>query len=150
MAYEIPILPNINGCIYKLWYLNKYIIVKCKTLFRSKENIESGLKYFFKNTPKGRKETDYFHLFFVFVLDNPFNDFSIEIIFESENPLELLKREFLEKQKAKSDENCLNNSFDVYVPKNTQVNGKKSWINRGYYLNFMQWRLKYLNQNKIG
>ena len=68
---------------------------------------------------------------------------------KSNNPLELLKTEFFELSKAKYDPNCLNNDFDVYIPKFTQVNGKKSWINRGYYLNFMQWKKKQLNQSMI-
>lgn len=149
MAYSIPILEYTEGCVYKLWYKERFIVIKCKTLARSTANILNGLKYFLLGTPKGRKEEDYFHDFFTYVQSNPFENFSIEVILKSNNPLELLKTEFFELSKSKYDPRCLNNDFDVYIPKFTQVNGKKSWINRGYYLNFMQWKQKQLNQNMI-
>lgn len=149
MAYEIELVPDIQGCVYKLWYAGRYVIVKCKTLWRSAQNISSGLNYFLKGTPKGRKEEDLYHEFFTYVQENPFQKFTIDIVLSSNNPLELLKSEFFELAKAKYDPRCLNNNFDVYIPKFTQVNGKKSWINRGYYLNFMQWKKKQLNQSTI-
>ncbi len=148
MAYEIHIPANIEGCVYKLWYANRYVIVKCKTIVRSVQNIKSGLDYFFKGTPKGRKDDDFFHEFFTHVQLHPFENFEIEMIFASNNPYELLKTEQAELFKAKYDPQCLNQSFDAYIPKFTQVNGKKSWINRGYYLNFMIWKKKRLNQSK--
>ncbi len=149
MAYEIPLIPNVSGCVYKLWYYEKYVIVKCKTLARSVMIVKETFARFFKNTPKGRKETDYYHKLFVYVMDNPFNDFSIEIILQSDNPYELLKAEYLSLQAGKADEKCLNQEFDVYIPVFTQVNGKKSWINRGYYLNFMEWKRNYVNRSSI-
>lgn len=147
MTYKIQILPGIEGCVYKLWYANRYIIIKCKTLWRSAQNISSGLDYFLKGTPKGRKEEDYFHEFFCHVQMNPFQEFKIELLLSSNNPYQLLKAEHLALQKAKNDPQCLNQSFEVYIPKFTQVNGKGSWINRGYYLNFMIWKKK-ISQNK--
>lgn len=144
MAYEIQIVPNVEGCVYRLWYAGKYVIVKCKTLLRSVTIANETLQRFLKNTPKGRKPDDYFHNIFEHVLQNPFQDFTIDIIFTSNSPFELLKTEFLELAKAKSDPLCLNITFEPYIPKFTQVNGKKSWVNRGYYLNFMQWRKKQL------
>lgn len=128
--------------MYKLLYAGKYIIVKGKTLARSVQIIEVGLTRFLKNTPKGRKETDYYHKFFTHILHNPFQKVELQIIFQSDNPLLLLKREQTELNLAKNDTNCLNQSFDAYIPQFTQVNGKKSWINRGYYLNFMDWKRK--------
>jgi hypothetical protein len=149
MAYEIPKIPNVEGCVYKLWYAGKFVVIKCKTLTRSSTIIRESLRRFLANTPKGRQEKDYFHDFFIHVNENPFNDFTIEVILSSNNPLELLKCEFFELAKAKYDPRCLNHDFDVYIPKFTQVNGKKSWINRGYYLNFMQWKRKQLNPDMI-
>lgn len=116
---------------------------------RSVANVTTGLRRFLQRTPKGRKQEDYFHDFFEYVQEFPFEDFRIEIILKSNNPLDLLKTEFIELNKAKTDSQCLNHSFEVYIPQYTQVNGKKSWINRGWYLNFMQWRKKQLSQSKI-
>lgn len=140
MACQIPILPGVNGCVYKLWYANRYVIVKCKTLFRSAQNIESGLDYFFKGTPKGRKEEDFYHEFFVHVQMHPFEQFKIELLLVSDNPYQLLKAEQKALWYAEKDAQCLNQKFDAYIPQFTQVNGKGSWINRGYYLNFCIWK----------
>ncbi len=143
MASEITIPPGIEGCVYKLWYGKKYVIIKCKTLARSRENIEIGLKYFLKNTPKGRNPNDMYFKFYSHVIENIGNMFFMEMIFASNNPLKLLMAEFLALQKAKDDENCLNRDFEPYVPQDTQKKAG-SWINRGYYLNYMKWKQKKL------
>lgn len=150
MAYNIPILPNVDyakGCVYKLWYENRFVVVKCKTLFRSVDNITKGFAFFLTGTKKAQKEEDYYHEFFSFIQENPFNNFKIEVILQSNNPLELLKCEQRQLNIAKYDPRCMNNNFDAYIPKFTQVNGKKSWINRGYYLNFMQWKKDQANRS---
>src|SRR5690242_17623892 len=149
MNHQIDVPENIEGCVYKLWYADKYIILKCKTLARSIFGIKTDLHYFFKGTPGGTKESDLYFDFYVHVQEVPFQKFKVEIILSSNNPLELLKCEQIELEKAYDDPNCMNKSFEVYIPKHTQVNGKKSWINRGYYLNFMQWMRKRANQNTI-
>lgn len=142
MWYQIDDIPNLAGhVVYKLSYKEKYVIVAGKTIQRSIQNINVGLKYFFLNTKKGRNPDDRYYNFYCYVADNPFDSFSVEVISESESPLLFLKSEHAELQKAKDDPNCLNKVFDVYIPQFTQVNGKKSWINRGYYLNFMNWKL---------
>lgn len=141
--YKIDTIPEINGCVYKLWYADRYVIIKARTLARSLQIVENGLHRFLKDTPKGRKQTDIYYQFNTHILNNPFQKFTIELVETSNNPLTLLKKEQLELNKSKTDSNCLNHSFDAYIPKFTQVNGnKKSWINRGYYLNFMQWKRK--------
>jgi hypothetical protein len=145
MVSELQIPENVEGCVYKLWYAGKYIIIKCKTLVRSRENIETGLKYFLKNTPKGRNPNDMYFKFYSHVIENIGNLFWIEVLASSNNPLKLLKTEFLELRKAKEDKNCLNRDFEPYVPQDTQRQ-KGSWINRGYYLNYMKWKQKFSNR----
>lgn len=141
---------GIGACVFKLMYNGKYVVVKCKTLIRAVENINTGLKYFFKNTPKGRNPNDLYYKFYNFVAENPFHSFSIDPIIISENPYELLKAEHIALEVGEKDGDCLNQFFGVYIPEFTQVNGKKSWINRGYYLNFMEWRRnRSANRNTI-
>lgn len=152
MWYQVTEIPDLTGhIVYKLFYQNKYVVVAGKTIQRSIENINTGLLYFFKNTPKGRNPNDRYYKFYCYVADNPFGNFSIDIVYRTENPFEFLKSEHLALQEAKKNENCLNTSFEVYIPQFTQVNGKKSWINRGYYLNFMNWKrdLEDVSQKKI-
>lgn len=142
--YEIPLIPNIEGCIYKLWYAGKYIVVRCKTIWRSKQNLEIDIDYFLKNQHKNRpekhREGNLYHDFYVHIYENPEQNFTVEVILSSNNPLELLKCDYMELVKGKYDPRCLNNNFEPYIPKFTQVNGRKSWINRGYYLNYMKWK----------
>jgi len=145
MGNDIPIHDNIEGCVYKLWYSGKYVIIKCKTLVRSRENIETGLKYFLKNTPKGRNINDLYYKFYCHIIENIGNIFWIDILVSSNDPLKLLKSEFLELRKAKEDCNCLNRDFEPYVPHDTQ-RPKGSWINRGHYLNYMKWRQKFTDK----
>lgn len=146
MIFDIEIPEKIEGCVYKLWYADRYIILKCKTLARSVFGIKNDLHYFLRGTKGGTKENDLYYDFYVHVQEFPFENFKIEIILASNNPLELLKTEQIELEKSYEDQKCLNKDFDAYVPKLTQVNGKKSWINRGYYLNFMQWKKKRASQ----
>ncbi len=140
-------LPNIKSCVYKLWYKDKYIIEKCKTLSISVSKLEKGLQCFIKNTPNGRDTKNLAYDFFNYILWNGGGELRVEVIFEHSNPYQLLKREQEELDKARDDENCLNQRFDAYIPIFTQTNGRGSWINRGYYLNFCMWKKKRVIQN---
>lgn len=147
MWYQVTKFPSVEGCVYRLWYAEKYVVIKCKTIIRSVENINNDLKHFFQETPKGRKKDNLYYKFYSHVAANPFQSFSIEIVLASNNPLELLKSEHTALQLGKTDEKCLNSTFEVYIPQFTQVNGKKSWINRGYYLNFMHWKADFIKKS---
>jgi hypothetical protein len=145
---EIPVIES--SCVVKVWYDGKYIIAKCKTLGWLKYSIETDIKYFLKNTPKGRKEGNLFYDLYSYILENQGKELSVEVIFTSDSPFELLKAEHMELKKATQDPRCLNKDFEPYIPKFTQINGKKSWINRGYYLNYMNWKRKFAIQSMIG
>ena len=150
MWYQINNIPEVKGhVVYKLWYEKKYVVVAGKTIERSIANINTGLYYFFKDTPKGRNPNDVFYNFYCHVDDFPFEKFTIEIIFATENPYQHLKTWFLELLKAKEDHKCLNMYFEPYIPNGTNKSGQKSWINRGFYLNYMQWKKKFYAQRKI-
>ena len=149
MWYKIENIQEVTGhVVYKLRYQGKYVVVAGKTIERSIENINTGLHYFFKDTPKGRNPNDIFYTFYCHVDDFPFQEFKIEIVHKTENPYQHLKAWFLELMKAKEDSKCLNLYFEPYIPQRT--NGRTgSWINKGYYLNFMQWKKKFDNRSKI-
>ncbi len=143
-----PII-GIEGCVYKLWYAEKYIVIKCRTLARSCENLNTNIEYYFKNIGKDKHQKDNYLQFYQHIHQNNQGKFKIEVLLQSNNPYQLLMSEQLALDEVIDDENCLNIIFDAYVPDNTQRNGKKSWINRGYYLNFCIWRRKHrLNGGK--
>lgn len=147
MQYSLTVPDDVESCVYKLWYDGRYIIEKCKNLPVSISKLINGLNAFLKNTEHGRDTKNLAYNFFNYILWNEGKKVELEILFISRNPYLLLKREQEELYKAQGDENCLNKSFDAYIPMFTQVNGEKSWINRGYYLNFCIWKKK-INQNK--
>lgn len=130
-------IPIPAGCVYKLFWGEKYIIVKCKTFLRSKTIFEQSLEAYLR---RGKRDNHYTSLF-KYIKSIPYLNFTTEILFESENPYRLLVEEQIQLDSAKNDENCLNESFDAYVP--VLIQGKrKTWINRGHYLNFRIWLKK--------
>src|SRR3977135_2518582 len=95
--HQITEVPETKShVVYKLWYEKKYVIVGGKTIVRSIGNLNTGLYYFFKDTPKGRNPNDIFYNFYCHVDDFPFKKFTIEVLFETENPYQHLKTWFLE------------------------------------------------------
>ena len=140
---KIDIDYSVKGCVFKLFWGEKYVIIKCHLLARAKTNIETSLSYHLKT---GMHDKLY-EKFFDYIKSHPFYSFSVEILFQSDNPYQLLVHEQIELDKAKQDHNCMNTSFDAYVPKKIQGN-RKAWVNRGHYLNFMQWLKKY-RENQV-
>jgi hypothetical protein len=147
MWYNIQNVPEVkNHVVYKIWYADKYVIVAGKTIARSIQNINTGLSYFFKDTVAGRSPNDVFYNFYCHVDNNPMQKFSIEVVCDTDNAYVYLKTWFSELNKAKNETNCLNLYFEPYIPKGTQRK-KGSWINRGYYLNYMNWKKKQISSN---
>jgi hypothetical protein len=135
---KIDLIPDLEGCVYKLFWGEVYVIVKAKTFIRSKTIIESSLERFLE---KNKRDLMY-HRFFSYIKDHPHMNFRVKILLKSDNPYRLLIKEQEELDKCHSDLNCFNNSFVAYVPKGIQGK-RKAWINRGHYLNFMIWRKKH-------
>lgn len=133
---EVPKIPYryVNGCVFKLFWGEKYVIVKCKMFARAKTNIETSLFYHLKTGMHDRL----YEKFFDYIKSHPFYEFQLQIIFKSDNHYQLLVHEQEELDKSKDDNNCMNTTFMAYVPKGIQGK-RKAWINRGDYLNFMQW-----------
>lgn len=121
---------EVGGCVYRLYCGKKYIIVKGKTLAGSIFLIEKGYAYAIafghQQIEKG-KELPYYYAFYKYIKDHPDYLFKIEIILESENPYQLLKREQIELDQMFTDKNCLNANMIAYTPK---------WISKAYVMNF--------------
>ena len=132
---KIEYIANTEGCVYKLFWGEIYVIIKCKTFARSKTIIEQSLDRFLN---RGGKDILY-HRFFTYIKMHPFYSFRVKILLNSDNPYQLLIKEQEWLDKAKDDHNCFNISFDAYVPHGIQGK-RKAWINRGHYLNFMIWK----------
>lgn len=124
---------DIDACVYRLWYGDMYVIVKGKNLAGSVFLIQKGLAYFLagggrvgNQTPSGKageghregqgKNTFYFQ-FYSHVKANPSLEWKVEVVFESDNGYQLLKREQIELAAAITDKRCLNSNVEAYIPK---------------------------------
>jgi hypothetical protein len=139
---KIDLIPDLEGCVYKLFWGEVYVIVKCKTFVRSKTIFEQSLDRFLNRNG----EDILYHRFFTYIKTHPFYSFRVNVVLRSNNPYRLLVKEQELLDESRSDLNCFNVSFDAYVPKGIQGK-RKAWINRGHYLNFMTWKKKRSSKN---
>jgi hypothetical protein len=138
--YTFNAPPDTIGCVFRLSWGEKYVIVKAKTFVRAKTIIEQSLHAYLV---RGKQDLLY-NRFFGYIKLHPGLGFVVKILYKGDNPYQLLKHEQIFLDKSRLDPNCFNQTFDAYVPKGIQGK-RKSWINRGHYLNFCLWRKKHLN-----
>jgi hypothetical protein len=148
---DIPV--DIDACVYRLWYSDKYVIVKGKNLAGSVFLIQKGLAYFIAGGGKasensaagvrgeghkeGQGKNTFYFQFYSFIKANPALEWKVEVIFESDNGYQLLKREQQEIDASIQDKRCLNNNIVAYIPKlraKTFMYG--DWIKPAHVLNF--------------
>lgn len=123
--------------VVKVFYGNKYVIVKCKTQSGSLKSIENSLNAYLRGG-KLTIENLYYHLF-VFVKENPDHQFKVTTIVESSNGFELLKIEQEALDAARLDKNCLNNQVEAYIPEYDYDEKKFGWLNQNAVLNYRKW-----------
>lgn len=150
MSFTISNLDQETGsCLFKLFYGDRYVIAKGKTLAGSVFLIEKGYAYFLAGGGgtgrrnlggEGQKEGDgkntYYRKFYSYIKKNPALEFRIEVILESENAYQLLKQEQIELTKAIRDKRLLNNNITAYIPKYRKSTASYGWISRGHVLSF--------------
>lgn len=142
-----PGIEEIGGCIYKLTNGNKFVIVKAKNLLSSLYLIEKGYFYFLhggrNNKKKGHKEWEgknsFYYQFYKHLSRNRSNTTDIEVLFESENALELLKKEQTLLDEHIKDKNCLNSNVIAYIPKYRESTGSYGWISKEEHQIFFAW-----------
>lgn len=139
---------EVGACVYKLWYGDRFIIVKGKTLAGSIFLIEKGFAYFISGgggsgktaTGEGHKEWDgkntFYYQFYKWVKENPQYKPVIEIILESENGYDLLVCEQKLIDENIRNKKCLNSNVEAYVPKYREKTQSYGWISKAHYLNF--------------
>ena len=132
---------QVGSCVVKITYDGKkYVIAKCKAAYDSIKRIENGLNAFIRggnNNPDGL----YFHLY-NYVKKHPHKDFKVEILLESDNAYELLKREQIELNAGVNDRRFLNNQTYAYLPPYNEDNKAYGWIPPHAVLNYNNWLKK--------
>jgi hypothetical protein len=124
-------------CVAMVTYGNKYIIAKCKEAHSSLKRIENGLNAFVNG---GKNNEDGLYYFFnLYVKKYPNKQMSVTILLETDDTLELLKREQLELDKGRSTKKFLNNQVEAYIPMYDDETKMHGWIPPHAVLNFKNW-----------
>lgn len=148
----IPInIVDTLGCVYKVLYKDKYIVVMGKSMYRSIDSINLDIERYFKGVSEKSGAGNLYKNFYQFVIANPGDMLVIEMIISTDNAYQLLKHCQIELDKGCLDPNCFNTFFTPYINKDIQkpADRRKSawWVNRGTYLNFLRWRNKHSLQH---
>lgn len=137
-----------ESAVYKLYYGEKYVIVKGKTLAGSVYLIEKGYGGFIaggggtgnKAGGAGQNEWDgtnaYYFKFYTYIYNNPGLQFNVLVLLESNNAYQLLKREQQELNKSFTDKSCLNNNVQAYLPKFNKKTWQYGWVKMAHVMNF--------------
>lgn len=146
-------LLEVKGCVFKLYYGEKYIISMGRSLAWPIKTIQADIDRYSENMDSAKSKERLYWKFCRYVKLAKEREYRIEVLFESENPYQLLQRCQIELDNSKDDTNCLNTFFEPYLSKRIQtapryLKGRKykdgteniSWINRGHYLNFKRWQ----------
>ena len=141
IAISDSLLNSINECVFRLYCNDKYVIIKGKSLIGSLKSVHTALENFSK---KDRSDWPIDHLYYHFIgyiLDQTEEvEYSASLLAMTSNPYDLLKVEQMQLWENSKDPNCLNNSFDAYIPTYREDLGTYGWINRGQYAAFMKWK----------
>lgn len=142
---------EVESCIYRLSYGDRFVIVKGKTLTGSIYLIERGYRAFLtsgggtgrQRGGEGQNEWDgvnaYYFKLYKYIHDHPNQNFKVEVLLESNNHYQLLKAEEDELQKELSNPKCFNSNVSAYIPVYRKKSGMYGWINKGSVLAFKRY-----------
>lgn len=147
-AVKATTIESIKECVFHLIYLDKFVIVKGKSLVGSLKIISQAIEDFSK---KDESEWPEDHLYTHFVkhilhegLD--YELFRVKIVLVTPDIVELLKTEQLELMEHMGNENCLNNAVDPYIPVWNEERQLYGWITKQQVMRFKKWLKKHKRQ----
>ena len=127
----------VEKCVCRINYGDKYVISKLKHLNQGLDRIENALNAYIRGG-KNNHSGLYYHLF-EHVMQNPGLKFKVEVLLESENGYELLKKEQTELDLGRKDPNFLNNQTVAYIPEYDPDKEMYGWLTKNEVLNFRKW-----------
>lgn len=130
---------NLLPCVYKLSCNDHYVIVKAKDHIASVNAIQKAYNQFLRHSPSQRKRDNLYFHFFSYAEKRRSPEFSVEVLFESENAYELLKYEHDQLCKSRMDSKCLNNNIEPYIPQYNEDTMMYGWICKSSVLNYQKW-----------
>lgn len=123
--------PGNVSCIYKFWFGKKYYIGKSQKLHGTVDWVAAEVD---RRLRLGVMPDHLLYNIVNHVRRTRVISFSIEILFQCDNPEELLKEEFTILRKEKDCPECLNATFVPYIPK---------WISESAVVNYEKWKKSY-------
>lgn len=102
-----------TSCILKLWFGKKYLIMKAKSATQTVNALSLELD---RRLRLGVAPGHMYEKVVRYILKSRVAIFHVEVLFESEKPIELLKSEYKALKIGMNDDACLNNTFDAYIP----------------------------------
>ncbi len=138
---EIPEpLIDVQFCVFKLYYNEKYVVLMGKSLFRQVEIIRDNLAYYFGrrkgSLQSSKKPDDFCEKFYEYVYDHPGGTFRIELVIcgVSRSPYILLQQNQIELDRR--DLNCLNTND---VPELSKYIQMPALYRTGRYKDYKHW-----------
>lgn len=101
-------------CVFKIWFGQRYFIWKAKALHQSVNNISQEID---RRLRLGLKEGDIYEKIVKYIRKARVSQFEVEMVFSSDNPVEILKYEHKVLKEAMKDDMCLNTLFVPGAPK---------------------------------
>lgn len=123
---DLPSQPS----VYKLWFGKKFLILKCKALHQSVQQVSIELD---RRLRLGTKPNDIYAKTTEHIKRARITIMEVEVLCQPESPLELLKCEWRASHKALLDPNCLNVPMPQMFP---------AWIPEAIIEEFKKWRTK--------
>ena len=102
-------------CVMKLWFGQKYYFIwKAKALHQS---VNSAAIDIDQRLRLGQRPNDIWDKVIKYIKRSRVTQFEVEVVFASNNPQEILLKEYRLLQEAKNDPCCLNVSYEPLTPK---------------------------------
>jgi hypothetical protein len=130
---------NVDSCVVKVTYGDKYIIALCKNSFQGLKVIENGLHAFLRG---GKNNPDGFYChFFDYIKTHPGGQINVTYLsVEGDSPYTLLVTAQQALNAGLSDPNMLNNQREVYIGPYDEATGLYGWLTAAAVLNFRNWQ----------
>lgn len=138
--HPVILAPEINECLYRLWYNDRYIIWKGKSLGGSFAFFEKGSRYYKPSASADHKTMFVHKKMFDFIKENPGGQFLVELLLETNNHYKLLQQEHDHLERAWGiDLNCMNTNRYPHILQFNHDEWKFGWLDKGRALNFFRW-----------
>lgn len=124
-----------GNAIVKLSYGDKYIITKCRDIGWLEKEFRSTLRRY---DDKELKRENFYYKFAKYIHSVDAKKVLCEIIYQTENGYDVLKKELELLIEHYGNKDCMNENNIPYIPKTIHAKKGSSWLKQNEFLNFMK------------